>query len=188
MERRNSGKLAPELHMCAVTCMCKLLCTHKVQKENVILKERQKGILGIFEVGLRVPVCGVCHVCGCVKQCLEAKRGLWVTCSITLCHFPLRRVSDGARLVAMRPWWSSHLSSSLCSAVVAGSCRHWLSTQVLGIWHQTLCLYSKCFPHRAASIAQCPSVFMVVKPHLGFISAKAFHSICHLTQKELLDG
>lgn len=84
--------------------MCKLLCTHKVQKENVILKERQKGILGICEVGLRVPVCGVCHVCGCVKQCLEAKRGLWVTCSITPCRFPLRRVSDGARLVAMRPW------------------------------------------------------------------------------------
>lgn len=167
--------------------MCKLLCTHKVQKENVILKERQKGILGISEVGLRVPVCGVCHVCGCVNSAWRPKEDL----GDLLYHplpFPLRRASDGARLVAVRPWWSSHLSSSLCSAVVAGACRHWLSTHVLGIWHQTLCLYSKCFPHRAASIAQCPSVFMVVKPHLGFISAKAFHSICHLTQKELLDG
>lgn len=160
--------------MC-LTCMCKLLCIYKVRRENVILKERQEGILGICEVGLRVPV-SMWHVSH-MWICKTVPGGQKKTLGDLLCRFPLKRVSDGARLVAMRPWWTSHLSSSLCSAVVAGSCcRHWLSTQVLGIWHQTLRLYSNCLPHRAASIAQCPSVFMVVKPHLGFISAKAFHN------------
>lgn len=99
MERRNSRKLVPELHMCAVTFMCKLLCTYKVKKENVIFKERQNGILGICEVGLRKSesVWRMSHVW--VWMCKTVPGGqkrTQVTCLIThtLCQIPLKRVSD----------------------------------------------------------------------------------------------
>lgn len=61
------------------------------------------------------------HVCGYVEQCLEARRGLWVTCSVTPHYTPLRQGPEsGARLVASG--LSGPPVSSPHSAVVTGTC------------------------------------------------------------------
>jgi hypothetical protein len=95
--KEETSELVHECHMCAVTCMCKRLCTYKVKKENGIFKERQDEILGICEVGRRktatLSLWCMLYVWVC-KTVPTAKRGLWVTYSIILCQIPLIRVSD----------------------------------------------------------------------------------------------